>query len=47
MTILRHIENTGIVRTDSSGIFMDVQECSAMFRHTEKYEGISRQIEQI
>ena len=36
----RHIENSGIVRTVYSGIFRDIQQDLAIFRHTEAYSGI-------
>ena len=33
--MMRHIEDSGIVRTVYSGIFSDIKQYSAMFRHTE------------
>ena len=45
MAILRHIENPGIVRTvysEISGILRNVQQYSAMLRHTKGYLDISR-----
>ena len=37
ITMSRHIENPGIVRTVYSGIFRDMQQYSAMLRHIEEH----------
>ena len=42
ITVSRHIQNLGIVRTVNSGIFMYIQGHSTIFSHVQAYYGILR-----